>query len=440
MTHHDDDEAGGTAVRGPRDRLDWQMNGPSSSRSYEVSAPPRHGPGAVNRTESPGRAGADALPLSGVRILEFAGVGPAPFAGMMLADAGADVLLVERFPARAGFVDILRRGKRSIVVDLKRPEGAALVRGLVRESDGLIEGFRPGVMERLGIGPDECRVVNPKLVYGRMTGWGQDGPLAHSAGHDIDFIALTGVLDAIGRSGAPPTPPLNLVADFGGGGMLLAFGMVSALLAARATGLGRVIDAAMVDGSALLMAMDAGMRASGIPHGPRGTNMLDSGAPYYDVYETSDGSFVAVGAVEPAFYRNLLTAAGLDDIDAARQNDRSQWPAVKSRLARAFRERTRAEWEAVFERTDACAAPVLSLDEAVSHPHLRQRGTWQDLHGYIEPAPAPRYDSNALPPNPVLPRQSPSEALAGWGSTVQHVEELVRLGVLTDPRRDQQHP
>ncbi len=336
-------------------------------------------------------------PLQGVRIIEIAGIGPGPFAGMMLADSGAEIIRVDRPGAAPGLAapsrDILARSRRSVAIDLKRPEGVAVLRDLVRSADGLIEGFRPGVMERLGLGPDVLLADNPKLVFGRMTGWGQTGPLAKTAGHDIDYIAIAGALHAYGRAGEKPTPPINMVGDFGGGGMLLAFGMVSALLSASRTGVGQVIDCAMVDGAAVLMSMIWSFRAMGFWRDERGVNMLDTGAHFYDTYETADGKYMAVGAIEPQFYAQLRNLAGLTDDAFDAQMDFSAWPDLKAKIAEAFKARTRDDWTAIFYGTDACVSPVLSMSEAPSYPHNAERGTFIDINGITQPAPAPRYSA-----------------------------------------------
>ena len=377
-------------------------------------------------------------PLEGIRIVELAGLGPAPFAGMMLADAGADVVRIDRFdratypPRTEPHVDLLNRGRRSVAVDLKNPEGVEVVLRLASGADGLMEGFRPGVAERLGLGPDVCLARNPRLVYGRMTGWGQDGPMASAAGHDIDYIALAGALEPIGRAGDRPVPPLNLVGDFGGGGMLLAFGMVAAMLSARATGRGQVVDTAMVDGAAALMTMTYTLRAAGAWSDERGTNLLDTGAPFYEVYETSDGGFMAVGAIEPQFYAELLDRLGLADAGLPDQNDKSAWPEMKERFAEVFAGRTRAEWEEVFAGSDACVAPVLSPAEAPDHPHNRQRGTFTEVAGVLQPAPAPRFSATPAtirrpPPNP---GQHGDDALADWGFDPDEIDRLRSAGAI----------
>jgi alpha-methylacyl-CoA racemase len=376
-------------------------------------------------------------PLTGIRIVELAGLGPAPFTGMMLADAGAEVIVVHRIEAAARAasgpnVDFANRGKRSIAVDLKTAEGVELVLALVGTADGFMEGFRPGVAERLGVGPAECLARNPRVVYGRMTGWGQDGPLAQAGGHDIDFIALTGALDSFGRVGQAPVPPLNLVADFGGGGMLLAFGMLAALVNAQRTGQGQVVDAAMADGVALLMTMDYSLRASGFPIGERGTNILDSGAPFYEVYETIDGKYVAVGAVEPKFYSNLVALLGLDESALPPQMDRRGWPQTKLKFAEVFAQRTRDDWAALFAGTDACAVPVLSPIEAFSHPHLVARGTYTEVDGLTQPAPAPRFSATPgeIRRGPIRPGEDSDEALTDWGIPPDAVAALRANGTI----------
>jgi alpha-methylacyl-CoA racemase len=331
-------------------------------------------------------------PLNGLRIIELAGIGPGPFAAMMLADHGAEVIRVDRPGARVDSRDPLLRSRRLIGVDLKSPEGKAKVRELVKTADGLIEGFRPGVTERLGLGPDVLLADNPKLVYGRMTGWGQTGPYAHAAGHDINYIALAGALHAYGRAGEKPTPPINMVGDFGGGGMMLAFGMVSALLHAQKTGQGQVIDTAMTDGAAVLMSMIWGFRANGIWRDERGVNMLDTGAHFYDTYETADGKFISIGSIEPQFYAELRRLAGLtEDKDFDAQMLMPEWPRLKERLTALFKTKSRDAWCALMEMTDVCFAPVLSMSEAPSHPHNAARGTFIEVDGVMQPAPAPRY-------------------------------------------------
>lgn len=313
-----------------------------------------------------------------------------------------------------------------MAVDLKKPEGVETVLRLAESADGMYEGFRPGVTERLGIGPDACRARNPRLVYGRMTGWGQDGPMAQRAGHDIDYIALSGALWPIGRSGDKPVPPLNLVGDFGGGGAFLALGMLAGIIEARTSGTGQVVDAAMVDGSSALMGMFYGMRAAGMWTDERGANLVDSGAHFYEVYETSDGSWMAVGAIEPQFYAELLDGLGLTGEELPDQNDRSAWPALKERFANIFRARTREEWSSIFDGTDACAAPVLSLDEAVDHPHAKARDAFRELNGLVQPAPAPRFSRTevGLERPPPRPGADTDEALADWGFEESEIAKL----------------
>ena len=377
-------------------------------------------------------------PLAGLRILEFEAIGPGPFAGMMLADMGADVLLVDRAAdPELGFererrFDVMLRGRRSLVLDLKSAAGVEAALRLCEKADALIEGFRPGVMERLGLGPDKALERNPRLVYGRMTGWGQSGPLAERAGHDIDYIALSGVLAAIGRAGEAPVPPLNLVGDFGGGGMLLAFGIACGVIEARASGRGQVVDAAMVDGAALLATMFAGMIASGVwRDGARGTNVLDSGAPWYDTYETRDGGHVAVGAIESKFYAALLERLGLDASLRKTQHDRSTWPALRTELAARFRERTRDEWVAAFEGSDACVAPVLTFAESRRDPHVVARAGTVEIGGIAQPAPAPRFSRTAGVAGGAPPERGSGggDALRDWGFDAQAIEALRALGV-----------
>ena len=339
-------------------------------------------------------------PLTGLRAVEIAGIGPGPFAGMLLADAGADVIRVDRAGAGPGVagtgpMDVVGRGRRSIAVDLKRPEGVEVVLRLAERSDVLFEGFRPGVAERLGIGPEPCLARNRALVYGRMTGWGQDGPLAGAAGHDIAYIALAGALHLVGRPDEPPPPPANVVGDYGGGGMLLAFGIVCAVLEARRSGRGQVVDAAIVDGTALLTALFHGLRAGGRWTDARGAHLLDGGAPFYRSYECADGRYVAVGALEPKFSTELLDRIGVPAGDELRGRlyDPAAWPALRERLAELFRTRTRDEWCALLEGTDACFAPVLTLGEAPAHPHNAARRAFTEVAGVVQPAPAPRFSA-----------------------------------------------
>ena len=377
-------------------------------------------------------------PLAGIKVVEIAGIGPGPFCAMMLADMGAEVLRVDRTAeADIGFAgdprkSLLNRGRRSVAVDLKNAAGIGAVKRLVAGADALIEGFRPGVMERLGLGPDECLAANPRLVYGRMTGWGQDGPIAHAAGHDINYIALSGVLHAIGRHGGPPVPPLNLVGDFGGGGMYLAFGVVCALLEAGRSGRGQVVDASMVDGSASLSTAIFGLRALGIWSEERGDNLLDSGAPWYDVYETKDGKYVAIGSLERRFYGELMRLTGLAADNPPKQWDRTQWPELRARLATVFKAKTRDEWCAIMEGSDVCFAPVLSYTEALQHPHNRARGTFVEVDGIPQPAPAPRFSRTppAIQRPPARPGEHTDEALADWGFSAADIAQLRQAGAL----------
>ena len=357
-------------------------------------------------------------PLAGLRVLEIAGIGPGPFCCMMLADLGAEVLRIDRPDGPPGNpADVLGRGRRSVALDLKSPAAIAAVLRLVEGADVLVEGFRPGVMERLGLGPEACHARNPRLVYGRMTGWGQDGPLAQAAGHDITYIALTGALWSMGRAGQRPVPPLNLVGDFGGGGMLLAFGIMAALFEAGRSGRGQVVDAAMTDGSATLMGAFFGLLAQGRWNNARESNMLDGACPYYDTYECSDGKFVAVGALEPQFFALLLKGLGLDSARFTDRTDKARWPAIKAEFTAIFRSQPRDHWAALFDGTDACVAPVLDLEEAPRHPHNAARGTFLARGGGMQPAPSPRF-SRTPPdlPGPPLRRSADGEAaLADWG-------------------------
>ena len=386
-------------------------------------------------------------PLSGIKIIELAGIGPAPFTCMMLADAGARVLRLERAPAgavergeefassRAGsYWDLLNRSRPSVGIDLKHPDAVELVLGLVEGADGLIEGFRPGVAERLGLGPADCSARNRRLVYGRMTGWGQDGPMADMAGHDIDYIAIGGALWSLGRADSAPVPPLNLIGDFGGGGMLLAFGMVAALLEAARSGEGQVVDAAMVDGAASLMTMIHAFHRHGLWNDERGANMLDTGAPFYEVYETADGQWMAVGGIEAQFYAELIRGLGLEgDPSLPAQMARDDWPAVKARFAEVFKTKTRDEWSAVFDGTDACVVPVLSPWEAPEHPHNVARSTFVEVEGAVQPAPAPRFSRTpsaiSSPPSP--PGADTVSGLVEWGVSESDVAKLRESGALS---------
>lgn len=368
-------------------------------------------------------------PLAGVRVLELAGLAPGPFAGMMLADHGAEVLRVERVAAVAAAGDsprheVMDRGKRTIGLDLKSPEGVAAFRELATHADVVIEVYRPGVAERLGIGPADLHAVNPRLIYGRITGWGQEGPLAPTAGHDIDYIAVSGVLSMLGRADERPTPPINILGDFAGGGLMLAYGVLLALVERARTGEGRVIDAAMVDGAATLFAMFCHGAQNDV-RGPRGTNLLDTGAPMYDTYETSDGGFLAVGALEPKFWAEMVSLMGLSDLPD--RDDRSNWPALRERLAEAFRSRTRAEWEAVFDGSDACVSPVLEMSEAADHPHNKARGVFVEVGGVRQPAPAPRL--LGVPEQDLSPATRPTD-LSSWGLSGETEARLREAGVL----------
>ncbi len=377
-------------------------------------------------------------PLHGVTVIEIVGLGPGPFCGMLLADLGADVIRIDRvdpgrmFRAGDPSTDVMARSRRSVAVDLKRPEGVDVVLRLAAGADALFEGMRPGVAERLGIGPEAVAGANPAIVYGRMTGWGQDGPWAQMAGHDIDYIALTGMLGAIGRAGGPPVPPLNLLGDFGGGGLMLAFGIVAGILHARATGEGQVVDAAMVDGASVLGSMVFGLAAAGGWTPERGTNLLDTGAPFYDVYETSDGRHVGVGAIEPQFFAALVAGLGLPSAMAAEQWDRSKWEEHRVAIAAAFATADRDTWAARFEGTDACVAPVLTYEEAPAHPHLAARGTFVDVAGVTQPAPAPRFDRTptGVPRPPVAPGADTDAVLADAGFDEAEVTRLRELGAI----------
>ncbi|MCM5571420.1 CoA transferase [Burkholderiaceae bacterium FT117] len=377
-------------------------------------------------------------PLAGIRVLEFAGIGPAPLCGMLFADMGAEVLRLDRLEPidlgvpRTWDLELANRGKRTLAVDLKKPEGIALAGELVERADVLIEGFRPGTMERLGLGPDVCLARNPKLVYGRVTGFGQDGPLARAAGHDLNYIALAGALHSIGREGAAPTPPLNLLGDYAGGTMFLAWGIACALLEARQSGKGQVVDAAMVDGVSVLMTAIYGLMGGGLHNGPRGTNTLDSGAPYYEVYECADGRYVSVAPIERRFRALLLEKLGpeappLEDLD-----DRAKWPEARAKLAAVFRTRSRDEWCALLEGSDACFAPVLPPLEAHAHPHLKARGTFTEIAGVLQPAPAPRFSRSS--PDAPTPPERPGSSGAGravdWGIAQARIDGLIRDGVV----------
>ena len=371
-------------------------------------------------------------PLTGIRIIEFAGIGPGPFACMMLADHGAEVIRIERPSTQVDggvnrdSTDILLRSRKTIAIDMKTADGLAVVRDLVASADGLVEGFRPGVMERLGLGPEPLIALTPRLVYGRMTGWGQTGPYAQVAGHDINYIALAGALHAFGRAGDKPTPPINMVGDFGGGAMMLAFGMVSALLHARTSGQGQVVDCAMNEGAALLMSMIWGFRASGWWKDERGVNLLDGGAHFYDTYACSDGKYVAIGAIEPQFYALLREKAGLST-DAAfdQQMDSRAWPALKEKLAAIFATKSRDEWCVILEHSDACFAPVLSMTEAPSHPHNAARGVFVEAGGVVQPGPVPRYSATpTVTPSMADGHTDTDTVLAALGYTADRIDAL----------------
>ncbi|MBM3112557.1 CaiB/BaiF CoA transferase family protein [Pseudomonas arcuscaelestis] len=369
-------------------------------------------------------------PLAGLKVVEMAGLGPAPFCAMMLADMGAEVIRIEK-PVKAEAVDnsrvqVLNRGRRSLAIDMRAEGATETVLALIAKADILIEGFRPGVMERMGLGPEVYLARNPKLVYGRMTGWGQFGPLAHAAGHDINYIAIAGALHAIGRAGEKPVVPLNYVGDFGGGGMLLGFGVLCALTEARSSGKGQVVDAAMTDGTALLSAMMYGFKAAGAWNNERGDNLLDGGAHFYDTYRCADGKFIAIGAIEPQFYSLLLKLCNITDPAFHTQRDKSAWAPLKERMSALFMTQTRQQWCALLEGTDACFAPVLDWDEAAEHPHNIERETFIRVDGVLQPAPAPRF-SRSVPPTPSAPRPSGADSeaiLADWGIDNERIEAL----------------
>ena len=377
-------------------------------------------------------------PLAGVRIVELGGIGPAPFCSMLLSDMGADVLRIDRIVPSDSGVDmdarfnLLNRGRRSVAMDLKNPRAVETVKRLIVRADALTEGFRPGVTERMGLGPDDCLAVNPKLVYGRITGWGQEGPLASSPGHDLNYIALTGVLHSIGSRDGPPVPPLNLVGDFGGGAMYLAFGVVCAILESRSSGRGQVVDAAMVDGSASLMALTYGLRAAGVWTDQRGSNRLDSGTPWYDVYQTSDGKYVSIASNELRFYQATLERMGLDKEDLPERDDRSGWPRLRARFAEVFKQKTRDEWCEVMKDSEACFAPVLSMGEAPLHPHIKARGTFVEVDGIVQPAPAPRFSRTKPQIRCGAPAtgEHTAEALADWGFGAAEIAALRECGAV----------
>jgi alpha-methylacyl-CoA racemase len=378
-------------------------------------------------------------PLTGTRVIEVAGIGPCPFAAMMLSDMGAEVIRIERVEAvSAGGgetygADLLNRGRRSLGIDLKHPDGVAAFLRLVEQADVLIEGFRPGVMDRLGLGPGDCTARNPRLVYGRMTGWGQDGPYAMTAGHDINYLAVSGILAAIGRHGQPPTPPLNLVGDFGGGGMLLAFGVACALLERQVSGAGQVVDAAMIDGASVLSTVIHSQLAAGRWEEQRGVNLLDSGAPFYDAYECSDGRYVALGAIEPKFYAKFASASGLAvQPGLPAQYDRESWPELRRRISALFKTRSRDEWCALLGGDDTCLTPVLGLSEAPAHPHNTARATFVAADGVVQPAPAPRFSRTpgAIQHPPVRPGENTGPVLLRWGFAEFEILRLRAAGAI----------
>jgi alpha-methylacyl-CoA racemase len=372
-------------------------------------------------------------PLAGVKVVEFAGIGPGPFCAMLLSDMGAEVIRIDRKGARGGSkFDITSRGRRSLAFDLKKPEAVEAVLKLIGKADMLLEGFRPGVMERLGLGPDAALARNPKLVYGRMTGWGQTGTMANAAGHDINYIALTGALHAIGRKDEKPVPPLNLVGDFGGGALYLAFGMACALFEAQKSGKGQVVDAAMTDGAASLMSMFYGMKASGFWEDRKGANLLDGAAHFYDTYETADGKWVAIGSIEPQFYALLLEKTGIADPEFQAQMDKSKWPSLKAKIANVIRTKTRDQWDALMLNTDVCYAPVLSLDEAPRHPHNVSRQTFVEIDGVVQPNVAPRFSRTV----PKIQGSAPQagahteSALKDWGFAADDIHALSQAGAI----------
>jgi len=380
-------------------------------------------------------------PLAGIKVIEMVGIGPCPFAAMMLADMGAEVIRIDRkakpgadnpFPMLGTKFDVMARGRRSLALDLKHPQAREVVLQLVEQADILVEGFRPGVMERLGLGPGACQARNPKLVFGRITGWGQDGPLSQAAGHDLNYIALSGMLHAMGRADTPPSPPLNLVGDFGGGAMMLAFGVVCAALEARTSGKGQVVDAAMTDGAALLGAMMYGLRAFGSWSDKREANMLDGGAPFYDTYACADGKFLSVGAIEPQFYAQLLALSGATDPEFARQWSQKRWPDLNLKFAALFATKTRDAWCALLEGTDACVAPVLDMAEAPLHPHNQARSAFIEIDGVTQPAPAPRFSRTAPAAGQAAaaPGQHSAAVLADWGWSQEAIESLKTAQVI----------
>lgn len=370
-------------------------------------------------------------PLQGIKVVEFQGIGPGPFAAMLLSDMGAEVIRIDRKGGRMpGKTEVTYRGRMAVALDLKKPEAVEAALKLIDRADALIEGFRPGVMERLGLGPNVCLARNRRLVYGRMTGWGQTGPLAQAAGHDINYIALTGALHGIGNAGRKPVPPLNLVGDFGGGALYLAFGIVCGLVEASRSGKGQVVDAAMTDGAASLMAMFYGMNAAGMWRDERGVNLLDSGAHFYDTYETKDGKYVALGSIEPQFYRELLEKTGITDPAFEMQMNPQGWPELKEKLAAVIKTKTRDEWDAIMLGSDVCYAPVLSLKEAPRHPHNVARETFVEIDGVVQPAPAPRFSRTVPKVQGGVMGPDPEASLSAWGFSRAEIEKLSQVGAI----------
>ncbi len=371
-------------------------------------------------------------PLVGIKIVEFAGIGPGPFCGMLLADLGADVARIDRPGTTPGADFVMARGKRSVAIDLKNAQGVEAALSLLEKADALIEGFRPGVMERLGLGPDAALKRNPKIVYGRMTGWGQTGPWSSMAGHDIDYIALTGALHTMGRKGEPPAPPLNLVGDYGGGALYLAFGLLAGIIEAKSSGQGQVVDCAMIDGAASLMTMFYSMRHAGIWSSQRDDNLLDGGAHFYDTYECADGKWLAVGAIEPQFHTVLVKGLGLPEEDFPARMDRAEWPKHSKRIADVIRTRRRDDWMKIFDRTDACVAPVLSMEEAPKHPHNVERETFQTAFGVVQPGPAPRFSrtTGAINGAPASAGRNSKEVLEAWGIAPDRVAAWLKDGAI----------
>ncbi len=371
-------------------------------------------------------------PLQGYKIIELAGIGPGPFCGMMLADMGAEVIRIDRHSGRDGSKDVLNRSRKTLALDLKKPEAVEIVLKLVESADAIFEGFRPGVCERLGLGPDICLARNAKLVYGRMTGWGQDGPMAKAAGHDINYISLSGALHAIGRKGQKPVPPLNLVGDFGGGGMMLAFGMVCALLEAQKSGQGQIIDASMVEGSAALMAMFSSLQNMGLFKHERESNLLDGAAHFYDTYETADAKYISIGSIEPQFYALLIEKAQLDPETFKQQINMKQWPDLKEKLTAVFKTKTRAQWVEIMEGSDVCFAPILSLAEAPHHPHNKARNSFVEVGGIMQHAPTPKFSRTiAQMPRPGKSTGADSRLiLEETGFSRQEIDDLLTQGVV----------